>query len=193
LLTAPFAVLATAFFFVISFLSIWRVCRLDAVPSYDGPSGGVLRKIREGLRVVVGDGSLRAVALATCVYQFSFAALIWDLVMLCTSGVRGSGTYAIATLIAINFLYGVFSQTVDVAVMAIRQAITPVAPSGPSRCHHQLPRHGPDPTGRALLGGAAAGALGTRPVLLVATIGFFLSPLCLLQLRRLGSNLPSRS
>jgi hypothetical protein len=107
LLTAPFAVLATAFFFVISFLSIWRVCRLDAVPSYDGPSGGVLRKIREGLRVVVGDGSLRAVALATCVYQFSFAALISDLVMLCTSGVRGSGTFAIAALIAINFLYGV--------------------------------------------------------------------------------------
>jgi hypothetical protein len=192
LLTAPVAVLATAFFFVISFLSIWRVCRLDAVPSYDDPSGGVLRKIRGGLRVVVGDGSLRAVALATCVYQFSFAALIWDLVMLCTSGVRGSGAFAIAALIAINFLYGVFSQTVDVAVMAIRQAITPVALQGRVVATINFLGMGLTPLG-ALLGGAAAGALGTRPVLLVATIGFFLSPLCLLQLRRLRSNLPSRS
>ena len=59
---------------MISFLSIWRIRGLDTTPV--APSGGVLRQIRDGLKVVADDGSLRAVAIATCVYQFFFTALM---------------------------------------------------------------------------------------------------------------------
>jgi MFS family permease len=247
LLTAPFAVLASAFCFVISFLSIWRIRGLDTTPP--GPSGGVLQGIRDGLRAVVGDGSLRAVAIATCVYQFFFtalmtvyllflvrslelsgaatgivlaafgpgalvgsllsgwmprwfgygrvvvfAALISDLVMLCTSVLHGSSATTIAALITINFLYGVFSQTVDVAVMAIRQAITPEPLQGRVVATINFLGMGLTPIG-ALLGGTAAGSLGTRTALVIATAGLFLSPLSLSlsPLRRLGTRLPSCS
>ncbi|MEU4602835.1 MFS transporter [Kribbella sp. NPDC023972] len=227
LLTAPFAVLASAVCFVISCVSIWRIRGLDTTPSV--PSGG----IKEGLRVVVGDGSLRAVALATCVYQFFFtglmtvyllflsrsldlpgavvgvvlaafgpgalvgsllsgwmprwfgygrvvvfAALVSDLVMLCTSVLHGSGVGTIAALITINFLYGVFSQTVDVAIMAIRQAITPAPLHGRVVATINFLGLGLTPVG-ALLGGAAAGQFGTRAALIATTIGLFLSPLSL--------------
>ncbi|MEI8407831.1 MULTISPECIES: MFS transporter [unclassified Kribbella] len=243
LLTAPFAVLASAFFFVVSFLSIWRIRGLDTTPA--GSSGGVLRQIREGLKVVIGDGSLRAIAIATCVYQFSFtalmtvyllflsrslelpgavmgvvlaafgpgalvgsllsgwmprwfgygrvvvfAALISDVVMLCTSALHGSDAGTIAALIAINFLYGVFSQTVDVAVVAIRQAITPEPLQGRVVATINFLGMGLTPVG-ALLGGTAAGLLGTRTALIIATAGIFLSPLTLSlsPLARLGRSL----
>ncbi|MFG1815182.1 MFS transporter [Kribbella sp. NPDC049174] len=239
LLTAPFAVLASAFFFVISFLSIWRIRDLDAVPS--SPSGG----IRDGLRMVLGDGSLRAVAVATCVYQFFFtalmtvyllflsrslelpgaamgvvlaafgpgalvgsllsgwmprwfgygrvvvfAALISDLAMLCTSVLHGSSAATIAALIAINFLYGVFSQTVDVAITAIRQAITPLPLQGRVVATINFLGMGLTPVG-ALLGGTAAGLLGIRTALIVTIVGLFLSPLSLSlsPLARLGHSL----
>ena len=243
LLTAPFAVLASAFFFVISFLSIWRIRGLDTTPT--DSSGG----IRQGLSAVLGDGSLRAVALATCVYQFFFtalmtvyllflarslelpgavvgvvlaafgpgalvgslwsgwmprwfgygrvvvfAALISDLAMLCTSILHGSSTTTIASLITINFLYGVFSQTVNVAVMAIRQAVTPPALQGRVVATINFLGMGLTPVG-ALLGGAAAGLLGIRAALIITIIGLFLSPLSLSlsPLRRLGRRLPSLS
>jgi MFS family permease len=246
LLTAPFAVLASAFLFLVSCLSIRRIRGLDvALPA---SSGGVLRQIREGLRVVVDDGSLRAIALATCVYQFFFtglmtvyllfvsrsldlpgavvglvlaafgpgalvgsllsgwmprwfgygrvvvfAALISDLVMLCTSALHGSGRLTIVLLIAINFLYGVFSQTVDVAVLAIRQAITPAELQGRVVATINFLGMGLTPLG-ALLAGAFAGVFGTRPALLVMTLGIFLSPLSLSlsPLSRLGRRLPAR-
>ncbi|WP_433166882.1 MFS transporter [Kribbella sp. CA-247076] len=239
LLTAPFAVLASAFFFVVSFLSIWRIRGLGVTPA---PSSG---GIRAGLKAVVGDGSLRAVAIATCVYQFFFtalmtvyllflarslempgavmgivlaafgpgalvgsllsgwmprwfgygrvvvfAALISDLVMLCTSALHGAGGTTIAALIVINFLYGVFSQTVDVAVMAIRQAVTPLPLQGRVAGTINFLGLGLTPVG-ALLGGAAADVIGTRPALFVATAGLFLSPMCLSlsPLARLGRSL----
>ncbi len=244
LLTAPFAVLASAFFFLISCLSIWRIRGLDTLPV--APPGGVLRQIRDGLKVVVGDGSLRAVAIATCVYQFFFtalmtvyllflsrslelpgaamgvvlaafgpgalvgsllsgrlprwfgygrvvvfAALISDLVMLCTSALHGSSAATIAALITINFLYGVFSQTVDVAVTAIRQAIAPAALQGRVVATINFLGMGLTPFG-ALLGGLAAGLFGVRVALALATAGLFLSPLSLAlsPLARLGRRLP---
>jgi len=247
LLTAPFAVLASAFFFVISFLSIWHIRGLDTTPV--APAAGVLRQIRDGLKVVADDGSLRAVAVATCVYQFFFtalmtvyllflsrslelpgaamgivlaafgpgalvgsllsgwmprwfgygrvvvfAALISDLVMLCTSFLHGSSATTIVALIAINFLYGVFSQTVDVAVMAIRQAVTPQAIQGRVVATINFLGLGLTPLG-ALLGGLAAGLMGIRLALTVAIAGLFLSPLTLSlsPLRRLGRRLPSCS
>ena len=247
LLTAPFAVLASAFFFLISCLSIWRIRGLDMPPA--APSGGVLRQMRDGLRVVVGDGSLRAVAIATCVYQFFFtalmtvyllflsrslelpgaamgvvlaafgpgalvgsllsgwmprwfgygrvvvfAALISDLVMLCTSALHGSSAATIAALITINFLYGVFSQTVDVAVTAIRQAIAPAALQGRVVATINFLGMGLTPFG-ALLGGLAAGLLEVRVALTLAIAGLFLSPLSLAlsPLARLGRRLPTSS
>ncbi|MGW1346705.1 MFS transporter [Kribbella sp. NPDC002412] len=234
LLTAPFAVLASAFGFLISVVSIWRLP--DATPV--APSGG----IRDGLKLVVTDGSLRAIAMATCVYQFFFtalmtvyilflsrslelpgaamglvlaafgpgalagsllssrmprwfgygrvvvfAALISDLVMLSTTALHGSSTVTVAALVTINFLYGVFSQTVDVAIMAIRQAITPDAVQGRVVATINFLGMGLTPVG-ALLGGAAAGAFGVRAALIATIVGLFLSPLTLSlsPLARLG-------
>jgi Na+/melibiose symporter-like transporter len=72
-LTAPIAVLASAVLFAFSSLSIRRIRRLPSTPVE--ASSGVVRQIRAGLRIVVHDGALRAIATATCVYQFSFTAL----------------------------------------------------------------------------------------------------------------------
>jgi MFS family permease len=244
LLTAPFAMLASAAFFVVSSLTIWRIRRLDEIRASDS-TGGVLRQIRGGMRMVVVDGSLRAVALATCAYQFFFtgfmtvyllflarslelpaavvglvlaafgpgaligslvsgwmprwfgygrvvvyAALISDLIMLGTSVLQGSGIGTVAALIVINVLYGLFSQTVNVAVNAIRQAVTPLEVQGRVVATINFLGMGLTPFG-ALLGGAAAGAFGIRAVLLASTVGLFLSPLCLSlsPLARLGRSL----
>jgi isoquinoline 1-oxidoreductase beta subunit len=196
-------------------------------------------------RIVVHDGSLRAIATATCVYQFSFtalttvyllfvtrtlelpgavvglvlaafgpgvligsllsswlprwfgygrivvfAALISDLVLLCTSALHGSGPAVVAALITINVLYGVLSQTVDIAVTAIRQAVTPLPVQGRVVATINFLGMGLTPLG-ALLGGTAAGAFGIRTALLTATAGLFLSPLALSlsPLARLGRSL----
>jgi MFS family permease len=242
--TAPFATLASAAFFVVSSLTIWRIRRLDEIRASDS-TGGVLRQIRGGMRMVVVDGSLRAVALATCAYQFFFtgfmtvyllflarslqlpaavvglvlaafgpgaligslvsgwmprwfgygrvvvyAALISDLIMLGTSALQGSGIGTVAALIVINVLYGLFSQTVNVAVNAIRQAVTPLEVQGRVVATINFLGMGLTPFG-ALLGGAAAGAFGIRAVLLASTVGLFLSPLSLSlsPLARLGRSL----
>lgn len=234
LLTAPLAVLGSAVGFLISVVSIWRLP--DARPV--APSGG----IRDGLRLVVRDGSLRAIAMATCVYQFFFtalmtvyilflsrslelpgaamglvlaafgpgalvgslvssrmprwfgygrvvvfAALISDLVMLSTAALHGSSKFTVAALVTVNFLYGVFSQTVDVAIMAIRQAITPDAVQGRVVATINFLGMGLTPVG-ALLGGAAAGVFGVRAALIATIAGLFLSPLTLSlsPLARLG-------
>jgi predicted MFS family arabinose efflux permease len=243
LLTAPIAVLASAVLFAFSSLSIGRIRRLPRMTPE--ASGGVVRQIRDGLRIVVHDGSLRAIATATCVYQFSFtalttvyllfvtrtldlpvavvglvlaafgpgvligsllsswlprwfgygrvvvfAALISDLVMLCTSALHGSGPAVVAALVTINVLYGVLSQTVDIAVTAIRQAVTPLPVQGRVVATINFLGLGLTPLG-ALLGGTAAGALGIRTALLAATAGLFLSPLALSlsPLARLGRSL----
>ncbi|MEV0287728.1 MFS transporter [Kribbella sp. NPDC050820] len=234
LLTAPLAVLGSAVGFLVSVVSIWRLP--DARPV--APSGG----IRDGLWLVVRDSSLRAIAMATCVYQFFFtammtvyilflsrslelpgaamglvlaafgpgalagsllssrmprwfgygrvvvfAALISDLVMLSTAALHGSTTVTVAALVTINFLYGVFSQTVDVAIMAIRQAVTPDTVQGRVVATIAFLGMGLTPVG-ALLGGAAAGVFGVRAALAATIAGLFLSPLTLSlsPLARLG-------
>lgn len=231
LLTAPFAVIVSAVLFATSSVSVGRIRRLTGAVS--ASSGGLLRQIGEGLRIVFHDGSLRAIAVASCAYQFSFtalttvqllfltrtlglsgamvglvlaafgpgvlvgslvsawlpsrfgygrvvvlAALISDLVMLCTSAVHGSGPWTVAALITINILYGVFSQTVDVVVTVIRQAVTPLPAQGRVVATSHFLGLGLTPVG-ALLGGVAAGVLGIRTALLLATLGLFLSPLSL--------------
>ncbi|MFE4722980.1 MFS transporter, partial [Streptomyces sp. NPDC056728] len=89
LLTAPIAAASGALLFALSFLSIRRIRRGESVqePTQEGsqrlrepaqpPSRRpprVWRRIREGLRFVVGDTSLRAVCLASAAFQFSLAA-----------------------------------------------------------------------------------------------------------------------
>lgn len=235
LLSAPIAVVAGAVLFAGSSLSVSRIRSRASTPAVQH---GVLRQIGEGLRVVVRDASLRAIAAATCAYQFSFtalttvyllflsrtlglpgaviglvmasfgpgvlvgsllsawlprrfgygrvvvfAALVSDLVMLVTSTLHGPGPLTIATLIAINVLYGALSQSVDVAVVAIRQLVTPLRVQGRVVATINFLGLGLTPLG-ALLGGAAAGAFGIRTALLAATAGLFLSPLCLTRLSR---------
>ncbi|MER6283625.1 MFS transporter [Streptomyces sviceus] len=76
-LSAPVAAAVGALFFLLSFLSIRRIRRVEPVP--EDPArrpARTGRRIREGLRLVVGDTSLRTVCLASAAFQFSFAALM---------------------------------------------------------------------------------------------------------------------
>lgn len=76
LLTAPIANVAGGLFFVVSFLSIQRVRRPEtADPQLESPAG-VLHRIHEGLRFVVGDPALRTIGIASATYQFFFAAMM---------------------------------------------------------------------------------------------------------------------
>lgn len=74
LLSAPAAVASGALFFALSFLSIRRVRAAEPVPRRPERPPRLVRRIREGLRFVVRDTSLRTVCLASAVFQFSFAA-----------------------------------------------------------------------------------------------------------------------
>ncbi|MFE1838788.1 MFS transporter [Streptomyces sviceus] len=76
-LSAPVAAAVGALFFLLSFLSIRRIRRLEPVPEHPARRPARTgRRIREGLRFVVGDTSLRTVCLASAAFQFSFAALM---------------------------------------------------------------------------------------------------------------------
>lgn len=83
LLSAPVAAASGAFFFTVSFVSLRRIRRAEAVPGHatlvgERPerSPRVRQLIREGLRFVAGHALLRAVCLASAAFQFSFAALM---------------------------------------------------------------------------------------------------------------------
>ncbi|MFD5904958.1 MFS transporter [Streptomyces microflavus] len=83
LLSAPVAAASGAFFFAVSFVSLRRIRRAEAVPGHATPVGErperpprVRQLIREGLRFVAGHALLRAVCLASAAFQFSFAALM---------------------------------------------------------------------------------------------------------------------
>jgi predicted MFS family arabinose efflux permease len=76
LLSAPIAIAGGAFFFALSFLSIRRIRRRERRPEHAGPPARIWRRIHEGLRLVAGDTTLRAVGLASAAFQFSFAALM---------------------------------------------------------------------------------------------------------------------
>ena len=234
LLSAPIAVVASAVLYVCSALSI---ARIRSQPPAGPTATGMVRQIRDGLRVVVRHATLRPIAAATCAYQFSFtalttvyllfltrtldlpsavvglvlasfgpgvligslfsaylprrfgyrsvvvyAALSSDVVMLITSTLHCSTVTTVAALIVINIVYGALSQSVDVAVTALRQLSTPLPFQGRVATTINFLGLGLTPLG-ALLGGALAGSVGVRTALLVATAGRFLSPLCLTRLR----------
>ncbi len=246
LLSAPFAVLAGSLFFVLSFLSIRGIRRVEGTPRSPERPGRIWWQIHEGLHAVVRDRSLRAVGLASAIYQISFAALttayllfllrglvlsgavigltlaamgpgavvgsllaailprrlgygrvlvcaavLADGVMLCVPALHGSTAATIVLLVAINFAFGVFGQMVDVAVMAVRQAVTPVQLQGRVVATINVVGMGLVPVG-SLLGGHLAGQWGLRTTLLVCVAGMALSPLfmALSPLARLGRRLP---
>ncbi|WP_030930863.1 MFS transporter [Streptomyces sp. NRRL B-24720] len=76
LLSAPVAAASSALFFALSFLSIRRIRRRESIPERSERPPRVWRRIREGLRFVVGHTLLRTVGLASAAFQFSFAAMM---------------------------------------------------------------------------------------------------------------------
>ncbi|MEU9201447.1 MFS transporter [Streptomyces sp. NPDC048332] len=246
LFSGPVAVVTGAIFFALSSVSIRRIRRRERLPARgDGPVR-VRQQILEGLRFVAGNASLRAVGIASALFQFWFAALmtvyllhlprglhlsgaaiglalaamgpgavvgsllaarlpgrfgygkvlvcsavVADGVMLCVPALHGSSAVALPVLIGVNFLFGTFGQLVNVTIMAVRQAITPVWIQGRVVATINFAGMGLTPVG-SLLGGWLAGRWGLRTSLLVTAVALSLSPLFMAfsPLARLGRQLP---
>jgi len=92
---------------------------------------------------------------------------------------------------AVNVLFGGCGQLVDVTVMAVRQAVTPVRLQGRVVATVTFLGMGLTPLG-SLLGGVLAAQWGPRTALLLAGLGMALSPLSmtLSPLARIGRTLP---
>ncbi|MGW7416068.1 MFS transporter [Streptomyces sp. NPDC054863] len=120
------------------------------------------------------------------------AALLGDGVMLCVPALHGAAWTTVLALMAVNFLFGMGSQTVNVTAMAVRQARTPVRLHGRVVATINVAGMGLTPLG-SLLGGQLAECWGPRTGLLVTASALALSPLfmALSPLRRLGRSLPA--
>ncbi|MGW2720023.1 MFS transporter [Streptomyces sp. NPDC001492] len=241
-LSAPIAVAAGAVCFVLSFLSIRRMGRGEAVPERLERPPRLWRRIQEGLRFVVGDALLRTVCLASAAFQFFFAAAttvyllflprdlhlsgtaiglalaatgpgallgsllaarlpgrfgygpvlvsaaaLGDGVFLLVPALHGSAVVTVPALLALNFVYGTFSQLVNVTVMAVRQTVTPDGMQGRAAATINFVGMGMTPLG-SLLGGFLAEVWGTHTSLLATAAGMLLSPvlMALSPLARLG-------
>ncbi|MFD3920588.1 MFS transporter [Streptomyces sp. NPDC058595] len=92
LLTAPIAVVAGAFFFGVSCLSIRRIRHRESLPRTAERPARMGRQIVEGLRLVAGDPSLRAVGLASALFHFFFAALMTVYLLFLPRTLQLSGT-----------------------------------------------------------------------------------------------------
>jgi MFS family permease len=120
------------------------------------------------------------------------AAAIGDGVFLLVPALDGSSAVTVPALLAVNFVFGTFSQLVNVTVMAVRQTVTPDGMQGRVAATITFVGMGLTPLG-SLLGGFLAEAWGTRTSLLVTASGMLLSPvlMALSPLARLGGTLPS--
>ncbi|MFH8411248.1 MFS transporter [Streptomyces sp. NPDC018019] len=118
------------------------------------------------------------------------AAVLADAVLLGVPALYGSTAGTVFALAGVNFVFGACSQLVNVTVMAVRQAVTPVPLQGRVVATVNCVGMGLAPLG-SLLGGRLAGQWGLRTALLVTVIGLSLSPLCmaLSPLARLGKSL----
>jgi MFS family permease len=92
LLSAPIAAASSALFFALSFLSVWRIRRSEPIPERSERQPRVWQRIREGLRFVVSDTSLRTVCLASAAFQFSFAAMMTVYLLFLPRELHLSGT-----------------------------------------------------------------------------------------------------
>ncbi|MFE9778971.1 MFS transporter [Streptomyces sp. NPDC005775] len=120
-----------------------------------------------------------------------FSAVVADGVMLCVPAQRGSTAVTLTVLLCVNFLFGTFGQLVNVTMMAVRQALTPVRIQGRVVATINVAGMGLTPVG-SLLGGFLAGRWGLRTSLLVTAAALALSPLFMAfsPLARLGRELP---
>ncbi|MEV6616698.1 MFS transporter [Streptomyces sp. NPDC051051] len=92
LLSAPVAAACGALFFTLSFLSVRRIRRTESIPERPERPPRVWLRIREGLRFVVGDTSLRTVCLASAAFQFCFAATMTVYLLFLPRELHLSGT-----------------------------------------------------------------------------------------------------
>jgi MFS family permease len=115
------------------------------------------------------------------------AAALGDGVFLCVPALHGSSPVTVASLLAVNFVFGTGSQLVNVTVMALRQAVTPDGMQGRAAATITFVGMGMSPLG-SLLGGFLAEEWGVRTSLLVTAAGMMLSPavMALSPLARLG-------
>ncbi|MFJ9025373.1 MFS transporter [Streptomyces sp. NPDC102259] len=118
------------------------------------------------------------------------AAALGDGVLLCVPALHGSPAVTVPTLLAVNFVFGAGGQLVNVAVMAVRQTVTPDGLQGRAAATITFVGMGLSPLG-SLLGGFLAEEWGLRASLLATAAGMMLSPavMALSPLARLG--LPS--
>ncbi|MFG3405436.1 MFS transporter [Streptomyces sp. NPDC048142] len=119
------------------------------------------------------------------------AAVLGNGALLCVPALHGSSAVTVLALLAVNFVFGTFSQLVNVTVMSVRQAVTPDGMQGRAAATITFVGMGFTPFG-SLLGGFLAQEWGLRAGLLVAAAGMMLSPLVMAAspLARLGRVLP---
>jgi MFS family permease len=120
-----------------------------------------------------------------------WAAALGDGVLLCVPALPASSALTFPALLAVNFVFGIFGQLVNVTVMAVRQAVTPERLQGRTAATITCAGMGMSPLG-SLLGGYAAQASGLRTALLMTAAGMMLSPVLMAAspLGRLGRVLP---
>ncbi|MFF4793360.1 MFS transporter [Streptomyces sp. NPDC001276] len=120
------------------------------------------------------------------------AAALGDGVFLFVPALHGSSAVTVPALLTVNFVFGTFSQLVNVTVMAVRQTLTPDGMQGRVAATINFVGMGLTPLG-SLLGGFLAEVWGTRTSLLVTAAGMLLSPalMALSPLARLGRTLPA--
>jgi MFS family permease len=92
LLPAPVAVASGAPFFALSVLSIWRIRHVEPVPEIARRPSRFWRQVKEGLRFVAGNSSLRTVSLASAAFQFFFAATMTVYLLFLTRDLHLAGT-----------------------------------------------------------------------------------------------------
>ncbi|WP_078651188.1 MFS transporter [Streptomyces xylophagus] len=118
------------------------------------------------------------------------AAALGDGVFLWVPALHGSSATTLPVLLAVNFVFGIGGQLVNVTVMAVRQAVTPHGMQGRAAATITFVGMGLSPLG-SLLGGFLAQELGLRTSLLATAAGMMLSPavIALSPLARLGRDL----
>jgi MFS family permease len=100
LLSTPVAVVSSALFFVVSFVSIARVRHRGAVSLQPHAPRRIRQQIHEGLRFVAGDKSLRTVCFASAAFQFFLAATMTAYLVFLPRDLHLSGTAVGLTLAA---------------------------------------------------------------------------------------------
>lgn len=120
------------------------------------------------------------------------AAVLGNGALLCVPALHGSSTSTVLALLAVNFVFGTFSQLVNVTIMSVRQAVTPDGMQGRAAATITFVGMGFTPLG-SLLGGLLAQEWGLRTGLLVTAAGMMLSPVLMAAspLARLGRVLPA--